>query len=335
MNEKLRHRPVVPPGNPDKVKPPSPPGWFKRYLDRITHKKTPIIQRSNVIGRALVLVTAIMCFLACLALGTAWAVHRASVAWTSEASGELTLQIKPVDGLETSDEVTKAMRLLGSVRGILRAEPVSIEETRKLLEPWLGSDLNFDDLPIPLLITVEIDTSNPPNVQALAAELRSAVPGARLDDHSVWQGQIRSAANWIKWTSFLVLFLMLFATVAIIVFATRGAMSSNRDVVDVLHLVGARDRFIAREFENHFLLLGLKGGLAGGLAAAGGFIAARYALEEIAPNNLGGDINTLVHAISIGWTGFAGIAGIVAFLAIITSLTSRYTVYRYLRLQTQ
>ena len=335
MNDKLRHQPIVPPGNPDKIKSPVRPGWFKRYFDRITQKKTAIIQRSNVIGRALVLVTAIMCFLACLALGTAWAVHRASVAWTSEASSELTLQIKPVDGLETAGEVTKAMRLLSSVQGILRAEPVSIEETRKLLEPWLGNDLSFDDLPIPRLITVEIDASNPPNLQALAAELRSAVPGAQLDDHRIWQGQIRSAANWIKWTGFLVLFLMLCATVAIIVFATRGAMSSNRDVVDVLHLVGARDRFIAREFENHFLLLGLKGGLAGGLGAAGAFIVARYALEEIAPSNLGGEIGTLIHAISIGWTGFAGIAGIVAFLAIITSLTSRYTVHRYLRIQTQ
>ncbi len=333
MNDKLRHEPIIPPGHPDKVAKQSRPGWFKRYLDRITHKQAPIIQRSNVIGRALILVTAIMCFLASLALGTAWAVHRASIAWTSQASGELTLQIKPVEGLDTNDEVTKAMRLLGGVQGILRAEPVSMEDTRKLLEPWLGTDLNLDDLPVPLLITVEIDPRNPPNLQALAADLRSAIPGAQLDDHSVWQGQIRSAANWIKWTSFLVLFLMLFATVAIIVFATRGAMSSNRDVVDVLHLVGARDRFIAREFESHFLLLGLKGGLAGGLAAAGAFVLARYALEEIAPNNLDGEISTLLHAVSIGWTGFAGIAGIVAFLAITTSLTSRFTVYRYLESQ--
>jgi cell division transport system permease protein len=333
MNKKLHPAPIVPPGHPDKTARQSRPGWFKRYLDRITHKQAPIIQRSNVIGRALVLVTAIMCFLASLALGTAWAVQRASNAWTSAASGELTLQIKPVDGLDTADEVTKAMRLLGGVQGILRAEPVSMEETRKLLEPWLGTDLNLDDLPVPLLITVEIDTSNPPNLQALAADLKSAVPGAQLDDHSVWQGQIRSAANWIKWTSFLVLFLMLFATVAIIVFATRGAMSSNRDVVDVLHLVGARDRFIAREFESHFLLLGLKGGVAGGLAAAAAFIVARFALEEIAPENLDGQINSLIHAVSIGWAGFAGIAGIVAILAVITSLTSRYTVYRYLGIQ--
>ncbi|MBL4756967.1 MAG: ABC transporter permease [Rhizobiales bacterium] len=325
-------KPIIPPSRPQSVpKAPDPAGWLQRYFDRITHKSTPIVPVENVIGRALVLVTAIMCFLACLALGTAWAVHRASIAWTSEAASELTLQIKPVDGLDMADEINKAMRHLGTVSGVVRAEPISNEETRKLLEPWLGADLDFDDLPVPQLITVEIDRRNPPNLQVLASELIAIVPGARLDDHRVWQNQVRSAANWIKWTSFLVLILMLGATIAIIVFATRAAMSSNRDVVNVLHLVGARDRFIVREFERHFLVLGLKGGLAGGFLAATAFIVARYALEQVAPRSLDGEFNSLIHAVSIGWSGFAAIAGIVAFLAILTSLTSRYTVFRYLK----
>ena len=304
---------------------------WRNYIERITQKNTPIVPSATVIGRALVLVTAIMCFLACLALGTAWAVHRAAVTWTGDAAREITLQIKPVDGVDTDQEVEKALRILAATPGILKADALSGEATSKLLEPWLGPDLNMTDLPIPRLITLQIDQVTPPDFAALDARLKAQIQGAVLDNHTVWRNQVRAVAGWIELAAFMVLGLMLAATIAIIIFATRGAMSSNRDVLEVLHLVGARQRFIAREFEYHFLLLGLKGGLFGGAAAAIAFIVARLAFERIAPQTLGGEYGALVGALSIGWTGYAGIAGLVAILAILTALTSRYTVHRYLR----
>ncbi|MBZ0215760.1 MAG: hypothetical protein K8F25_04335, partial [Fimbriimonadaceae bacterium] len=277
--------------------------WWRNYYDRVTQKSTPIVPGSTVIGRALVLVTAIMAFLACLALGTAWAVHRAAINWTGDAAKEFTLQIKPVDGLDIEDEVAKALRILGATPGILNATSLTGEESGKLLEPWLGPDLNLSDLPIPRLITLKIDRVSPPDLAALAAKLKAQIPGAVLDNHGIWREQVRAVAGWIQMASFLVLGLMLAATIAIIIFATRGAMSGNRDVVEVLHLVGARERFIAREFEYHFLLLGLKGGVIGGVAAAIAFIVARLAFERIAPQATGNEYGSLVSALSIGWAG--------------------------------
>ena len=61
-----------------------------------------------------------------------------------------------------------------------------------------------------------------------------------------------------------IVILVLVATGLAVAFATRGAMAGNREVVDVLHFVGADDDFIAREFQRRFFRLGLKGGLAGG-----------------------------------------------------------------------
>ena len=52
-----------------------------------------------------------------------------------------------------------------------------------------------------------------------------------------------------------------------VMFATRGAMSANRQIIEVLHVVGAKEDFIAAEFQRHFLLLGLKGGAIGGVTA--------------------------------------------------------------------
>src|SRR5207248_10093943 len=64
-----------------------------------------------------------------------------------------------------------------------------------------------------------------------------------------------------------VLVLVVAATVLSVTFATRGAMAANRPVIEVLHFVGAKDGFIAGQFQRHFLWLGLKGGAMGGAAA--------------------------------------------------------------------
>lgn len=196
-----------------------------------------------------------------------------------------------------------------------------------MLEPWLGAGLDLAELPVPRLVALELDPVVPADTAALARALDQEVPGATLDDHRQWQAQVRSVAGWVVFAAFLVLALMLGATVAIIVFATRGAMAGNRDIVEVLHLVGARQGFIAREFERHFLMLGLKGGLIGGGAAAAAFLLAQLLLTRIAASGDG----ALIHALSIGLTGYAGIAGIVAGIAVLGAVTSRLTVYRHLR----
>lgn len=324
---------------PQSVKEPKGAGKkissLKRRLDgffsQLGQHPNPIVPRSTVVGRSLVLVTAIMCFLACLALGTAWAVHRAAATWTRDAGREITIQIKPVDGVELKRQVRETLSLLSGIPGIVRARAYSNEDTLKILEPWLGKGLNLDELPVPQLIALELDPVVPPDLKALENLLKQKVPNAVLDDHRVWQAQIRSVARSIQLASFLVLFLMLGATLAIIVFATKGAMAGNKDIVEVLHMVGARQRFIAGEFARHFLILGLKGGAIGGIAAAGMFIAARMVMTQIITTSPGGASGALVQAVSIGWAGYAGIAGIVALLGVLSAVTSRMTVSRYLR----
>ena len=44
-------------------------------------------------------------------------------------------------------------------------------------------------------------------------------------------------------------------------------MASNREIIEVLHFVGANERFISREFERHFVGLGVRAGLVGAVRA--------------------------------------------------------------------
>ena len=89
------------------------------------------------------------------------------------------------------------------------------------------------------------------------------IPGASLDTHRQWQDQITRTAGTLRLAAFGVLLLVALAAIALVVFATRAAMDANRDTIEVLHLAGARDDFVAREVQRHFLRLGLRGGLIG------------------------------------------------------------------------
>lgn len=301
------------------------------FFSSISQKQGPIVPRATVAGRSLIFVTAIMCFLASLALGTAWAVHRATQTWIGDAGREVTVQVKPVEGLETEKQLSETLKIIADTRGVLDARTLSEEENAKILEPWLGAGLDLTELPVPRLIALQLDPVVSADLEALSSRLASAVPGVTIDDHRAWQAQIRSVSGWLQTTGFLILVLMLGATTAIIVFATRSAIAGNRDIVDVLHMVGARHTFIAREFERHFLILGLKGGLIGGAAAALLFVVARTVVARIASPVTGETLGALVQSLSIGWAGYAGIAGIVAGLAVLSAFSSRITVMRYLR----
>ena len=126
---------------------------------------------------------------------------------------------------------------------------------------------SIDELPVPRLIIVQLATGATPDLRGAAQAAGREVPGATLDDH---RGLGRSHAHdgahhrgdrlaCSRWC--------LPPTVLSVIFATRGAMAANRTIIEVLHFVGAKDGFIAGEFQRHFLLLGLKGGAIGGGAA--------------------------------------------------------------------
>jgi cell division transport system permease protein len=123
-----------------------------------------------------------------------------------------------------------------------------------------------------------------------------------------------------------VLALVFAATMLSVMFATRGAMSTNRQIIEVLHVIGARRDFIAGEFQRHFLLLGLKGGAIGGAAAI-----LLFAVIGLMSDWLNGAEDNLFGNLSLGAAGYGAIVGLIVLVAGVTAGTSRLTVRRTLR----
>ena len=228
----------------------------RRDADRAPTARSP--------ARSLAAVVAIMTFLAALTTGAVMMVVGTASDWQSDVGREVTIQVRPAAGRDIEADVRKAAEIARATPGIADVRAYTKQESARLVEPWLGSGLSLDDLPIPRLIVVKLASGARPDFAALRQTLAAQVAGASLDDHRGWIDRMRTMAGTAVAAGVAILALVLAVTVLSVTFATRGAMATNRPIVEVLHYVGATDGFIASQFQRHFLLLGFKGGAIGG-----------------------------------------------------------------------
>lgn len=294
----------------------------------------PVVPAGSVTGRSLTLVISIMCFLACLTAGAVYMINKSANAWLRDVASEVTVQVEPVgpNAADIEGATAKVAAFLTSQPGISSASPLGLTASTELLEPWLGQTEALKSLPVPRLIAVVVNRDAPPDFEALQTRLGEEFPsGVRLDDHRQWQQQIKTVTRSFALGGIAILVLVAAATTAIIVSATRAAMASNRDIVEVLHFVGATDGFIAREFEKHFLRLGIRAGLIGAISAMLVFLLLPSVMLL-----LGGGDMSLIELDRLAGGGALDVAGyvllgiVVVVIAALCMLTSRYGVYRIL-----
>lgn len=290
-----------------------------------------VVPAGSVTSRSLTLVVAIMCFLACLTAGCVYMVNQSASAWLRDIASEVTLQIEPKDRVDIEKSVREASAFLSRQPGVRAVRPLSQDESAALVEPWLGKSDALKALPIPRLIAVEVDRNAPPDMEELRARVAAELPGAALDDHRHWQQQIRTVTRSLALGGLAILMLVGAATTAIIVSATRSSMLSNHEIVEVLHLVGATDRYIAREFERHFLRLGVRAGLVGALCAMAVFLLMPMGMEL-----MGGNVVTMAELRRLFGAGVMDLPGYIVLVVVVVvisalcMLTSRFGVYRIL-----
>jgi cell division transport system permease protein len=291
----------------------------------------PIVPRNSIAGRSLAAVVAIMTFLAALTTGAAMVVLNAASDWQSEVGREVTIQVRPTPGRDIEADLRKAADL---ARTAVRTADVRVytrDESLRLVEPWLGSGLALEDLPIPRLIVIKLAAGARPDFTALRQLLAAQVVTASLDDHRRWIDRMRTMAGTAVGGGIAILALVLAATVLSVTFATRGAMVANRPIIEVLHYVGATDAFIADQFQRHFLMLGFKGGAIGGGAAILLFALVEAANSWLAGTAGGDEIAALFGNLTIGVSGYMAILLQVVFMALVTAFASRQTVNRTLK----
>ncbi|GGE51510.1 cell division protein FtsX [Actibacterium pelagium] len=272
---------------------------------------------SKLTGRLTLAAAAAMSFLAVFALVLTMAAHRQAALWGQTLAGTATVRIASP---HEPEQVQAALVILETTTGVNAARILSEDEHAALLAPWLGPDLPLQDLPLPSLIEVEL---SPDGIDTLGLNLRlqAEVPSATFDDHSRWRAPLIDAAKRMRNLGWAALGLT-FATLAVMVaLSTQSALASNKQEIDVLHLVGAEDRFIARAFVWRFTGRAVAGALLGtGLGIIATLLlpndpAAGSFLTALPPNGLGWLVPFLV----------------VPLVAAVAYLATRVTVMRLLK----
>jgi cell division transport system permease protein len=290
--------------------------------------EAPIVPRATISSRALVAVVAIMTFLASLTTGVVMLVRSAAAEWQSDVAREITIQIRPAAGRDMETELAKVVAIARAFPGIAEVRPYSRDDSARLLEPWLGRGMQFEELPIPRLALVRIAAGSAPDVSELRKSIADQVPEATLDDHRGFVERMRAMSTAVLLCGMAVLALVFLATVLSVSFATHAAIAANRPVIEVLHLIGAKDKFIAEHFQRHFLQLALLGGGIGGGLAIALFAFAELASGSFTGTAAGDQISAMFGSFSIGPLGYLGVLVQVSVVAAVTVAASRYTVSR-------
>jgi len=298
--------------------------------DALPRGDSAIVPADSISGRALLAVIAIMTFLASLTLGAVVLVRSASTEWQSAVSREVTIQIRPSEQRDTEADVQRATAIATATPGVSDVRPYTKDESARMLEPWLGGGLALAELPVPRLIVVRVASNEVPDLAGLRRQL-AEIPGATLDDHRAFVDRMRAMARSAVAVGLGLLALVLVAAMLSVMFATRGAMSTNRTIIEVLHVVGAKEAFIAREFQRHFLLLGLKGGAIGGGAAMFLFLITSFMSDWFKGSAGESQASALFGNLSLGPEGYGAVIGLVVLVAAVTGGTSRLTVHRTLK----
>jgi len=274
-------------------------------------KPAPFLPVADARDGALTFVVATLCFLACLTALTVLATDRAARGWSDQLTGQATVIVRP-KGAETPDSAAaRAAEALSGVPGVGEVRALEKEKAEALVAPWLGDAADLDDLPVPRLVAVELDRKAPATAQALDKALKAQGLDAVVDDHSVWLKDIQHAAGFARWIGIGVFALIAAAAGAVVAFATRAGLTARHEVVEVLHLAGAEDNFIARLFQVRFARMAAVAGLfgAGGAAIMGAIL------------RLMGGGQGLTPVLPIAWTDLLAVlpcpvaAGLVAAVA--------------------
>jgi cell division transport system permease protein len=288
---------------------------------------SPIVPRASIAGRALVAVVAIMTFLASITTGTVLLVSASAAEWQSEVASEITIQVRPQPGRDIDRDAAAVVDAMRAQPGILEVRPFTKNESAKLLEPWLGTGFSLDDLPVPRVIIARVQPGTVLDLAALRSRVTQVAPSASVDDHRAWVDRMRSMTGATVLAGIGILALVIVATIISVSFATRGAMAANRPIIEVLHFVGAGDRYIANRFLRHFLRLGLEGGVIGGGIAMLAFGFSESIAGWFSGTPVGDQFAALLGTFSLRPSGYVALAAQAALIAAITAWASRRTLF--------
>lgn len=279
-------------------------GVIARRLRSLSGAGAPeLVQQARLSG-PMPWVIAIMVALTVIAAAAGLALSNAARSASDALSGGATIQVVEANPAERDRQAREAARVIQAMPGVAEVHMVSQDEIQRLIEPWLGVRIGDEDIPVPAL--VDVRWTGPISGEKLGQmrhRVRQVAPAARVDAQSTWLKPVFSAIDSLQWLAVALVALLGAALAAAVLLAVRTALGTNRDTIEIVHLLGGTDSQIARIFQRSIgfdaagggtvgfglglmvvLLLGQRlDGLGAGLVSAGALGSFDWALLALVP----------------------------------------------------
>jgi cell division transport system permease protein len=265
-----------------------------------------------------------MVYVAVLAAAGALFAHSVSERWMLSLSGVVTVQVpapeQPLDVDGKTSRLGAALEILRATSGIGNVTILDRERSQTLLKPWLGAAL-VKEIDLPILIDLRLMSSATLDLVGLRDRLSRRVPGTMVDDHGLWLSRVAAVTRAVERGGWLIVLLVGAVATVSVVFAVLSGLSVNRDAVELLHLMGARDGYVAKRFQSYVLLAALPASV-----VAGAFAVATIMAIAAVSRETGGEADSVLRFGGLGGLGAGDwlvICAIPVAFALLTLVTAR------------
>lgn len=272
-------------------------------------------------------VIAIMVALTAIALAAGFALGNAVSSARAEIEGGVTVQIiEPRDDVR-AEQAARAIAAIKTLPGVAGLRQVPQAELDALIEPWLGTGIaaaTGSAIPVPALIDVRLQgPARPAQLAAIEKAVAPVAPSARVDAQSNWLKPVFDAMVSLQVLAIALVGLLAAALAAAVLLAARSALGANRDVIEIVHLLGGTDAQVARVFQRSI----------GYDAAGGGAVGLALALVVILVlgRRFSGLGAGLVDNGALVWSDWLMLALVPLLSTLLAMLTARLTVLHALR----
>lgn len=269
--------------------------------DLVTGRRSEISTEDDDTSAFMYVLTSIYMYLFIVVLAIVMAINAMAESWKKDIMGSVTVQIIPVedenkhiDTEKTQEQQNKVLQYVENLSAVASVKALDAQTVEKLMTPWLGNKVNISSLPIPVLLDVKLKPNSELNYDEVTRGLRQVSENASIDNHRLWLNRLLKFASSLKNIAMTVLFMVIGICAFSIYYSTRTSLGININTIEILHIIGAKDNYIARQYAKNFVKIGFFAGIIGLMAAIPSIIlVAKYGVSTGSGLIKGAQLSTL------------------------------------------
>ena len=214
--------------------------------------------------------TSIYMYLFVIMLAIFMAINAMATNWEKDIAGSITVQITPVedenrhiDTVKTTDQQNRVLQFMEHISGVESVHILDDKVVQKLMSPWIGNKVDLNTLPIPRLLDVKLKPNAELNYDEITRGLRLLTPNASIDNHRLWLNRLIKFATSLKTIALSILLMVIAICAFSIYYSARTSLNININSIEILHIVGATDDYIAKLYSKTYAKIGFFAGIAG------------------------------------------------------------------------